>query len=387
MTNYMPCRIKIIRVSTVPVSLNVLLKGQLKMLNEHFNIIGVSSAGDDLDNVREREGIQTAAIEMERHIAPFKDIVSLWKLIKIFRKEKPEIVHSITPKAGLLSMIAAKIAGVPIRIHTFTGLVFPTATGLKKNLLVFTDKLTCKCATDIIPEGNGVKNDLQANNITSKPLDILANGNVNGIDLDYFNPEKVQAKKDSSVFTFIFIGRIVRDKGICELCLAFKKIISENPCTRLLLVGNFEDELDPLNPEDKEFLLNNKNVYYAGYQNDIRPWLAKADALVFPSYREGFPNVVMQAGAMGLPAIVTDINGCNEIIRENENGVIIPSHNADALYLAMKKFISDKKKTDAMAKNARLLISSRYNQDLVWNALLDKYNKLLTDKGLINDND
>ena len=378
----MPNPVKIIRVSTVPVSLKMLLKGQLKMLNEHYNVIGVSSAGEDLDTIKERERIQTVAIEMERHIAPFKDIVSLWKLIKLFRKEKPEIVHSITPKAGLLSMIAAKITNVPIRIHTFTGLIFPTATGLKRKLLTFTDKITCKCATDIIPEGNGVKKDLMDYKITNKPLNVLANGNVNGIDLGYFNPEKISAEKDPSIFSFIFIGRIVADKGINELCRAFKKLASEFDNVRLLLVGNFEDELDPLKPEDKDFLLNNEKVTYAGYQNDIRSWLAKADALVFPSYREGFPNVVMQAGAMGLPSIVTDINGCNEIILQEENGVIIPSHDADALYNAMKMFITNRNKTSEMAAKSRALIESRYKQEVVWNALLDKYNKLLTKKDL-----
>ena len=150
---------KLIRTATVPISLNVLLKGQLQFLNKNFDVIAISGHDEHLLEVENREGIKTISVAFERQIAPFKDLVSLFKLYKVLKKEKPFIIHSITPKAGLLSMIAGYFANVPIRMHTFTGLVFPTRTGFMQQLLIAMDKILCHFATHIYPEGNGVKND------------------------------------------------------------------------------------------------------------------------------------------------------------------------------------------------------------------------------------
>ena len=169
---------KIIRIATVPQSLDLLLRGQLKMLSETYEVVAVSSPGQNLDEVARREGVRTVAVPMERHIAPLKDLVSLFRLIRLFRKEKPWMVHSITPKAGLLAMMAACICGVPVRIHMFTGLVFPTSKGLKRRILMTTDRLTCACATLVNPEGQGVKRDLERFHITSKPMRIIGNGRL-----------------------------------------------------------------------------------------------------------------------------------------------------------------------------------------------------------------
>lgn len=182
---------KLFRTSTVPVSLNILLKGQLNFLNNNFEVTAVSGDGSDLHEVAQRERVRIIPIEMQRKIAPWKDLVSLVKMCLLLRKEKPQIVHSITPKAGLITMLAAKLAGVPVRMHTFTGLIFPSKTGIMQQLLIKMDKLLCWAATDIYPEGNGVKRDLEKYRITSKPLKIIANGNVNGIDTSFFNRENV----------------------------------------------------------------------------------------------------------------------------------------------------------------------------------------------------
>ena len=313
---------KLFRISTIPLSLNILLKGQLRFLNRHFEVTAISGSGPDLETVAEREGVRTLEVEMQRQISPLKDLLTLWKLYRCFSKEKPDMIHSITPKAGLLSMVAGKLAGIPIRMHTFTGLIFPTRTGNMQKILIKMDKLLCSCATHIYPEGQGVKNDLQKYRITNKPLKIIANGNVNGIDTAFFSrsqiPEKQLQELQQSLgilpddFVFIFVGRLVGDKGINELVRAFKEI--NLPQTKLLLVGPLETDLDALLPETLKEIENNKSIISAGYQDDVRPYFAISDALVFPSYREGFPNVVLQAGAMQLPAIVSDINGCNEII-------------------------------------------------------------------------
>lgn len=184
----------------------------------------MSAPGTQLEEIATREGVKTVAVPMERHISPLKDLVSLIRLIRVFRREKPMMVHSMTPKAGLLSMMAARLAGVPLRVHTFTGLVFPTATGLTKRILMFTDRLTCACATHIVPEGEGVKNDLISHHITGKPLQVLGHGNIRGIDLDHYDPDRDDVAEQASeirrgdLFTFIFIGRLVGDKGINEPC-------------------------------------------------------------------------------------------------------------------------------------------------------------------------
>lgn len=374
--------LKLIRTSTIPASLENLLKGQLKMLSKYYNVLAVSSPGDDMETIEEREGVRTIAIPMERRISLIKDFISLIRLIVLFAKERPDMVHSITPKAGLLSMLAAWITRVPVRMHTFTGLVFPTATGKMQKLLIAMDRLTCFCATHINPEGEGVKRDLVNYNITSKPLHIIANGNVNGIDLEYFDKtpevvEKACSYKKEGTFTFCLVGRMVRDKGINELVHSFLRLYQKDERVRLLLVGPFEKELDPVLPEVEEHILHHPGICYMGYQNDVRPFLVASDALVFPSYREGFPNVVIQAGAMGLPAIVTDINGCNEIVLPDLNGVIIPSKDEQALYESMKYFASHPVEVERMAANARPLIASRYEQRIVWNALLDEYKSII----------
>ena len=373
---------KLIKISTIPDSLETLLKGQLKMLSEYYEVVVVSSPGEKMKVLEEREGVRTVSIPMERRISLVEDFISLLRLIVFFAKERPDMVHSITPKAGLLSMLAAWITRVPVRMHTFTGLVFPTATGKMQKLLIAMDRLTCFCATHINPEGEGVKRDLLNYNITSKPLHIIANGNVNGIDLEYFDKtpevvEKACSYKKEGTFTFCFVGRMVRDKGINDLVHSFLRLYQKDERVRLLLVGPFEKELDPVLPEVEEHILHHPGICYMGYQNDVRPFLVASDALVFPSYREGFPNVVIQAGAMGLPAIVTDINGCNEIVLPDLNGVIIPSKDEQALYESMKYFASHPVEVEKMAANARPLIASRYEQRVVWNALLDEYKSII----------
>lgn len=376
---------KIIRATTVPGSLNNFCRGLLRELQERegYEVVALSSPGEALDEIREREKVRTIAVAMQRHISPVNDLRSLWKLIRAFRREKPDMVHSMTPKAGLLSMMAAWICRVPVRIHTFTGLVFPTSTGLKRKILIATDWLTCACATHVIPEGEGVKNDLVTNSITRKPLRVLGFGNVRGIDLNRFDPENPEVIKGAEiirrkeVLTFIFIGRLVGDKGIPELVNAFSRLNKELPDTRLLLVGREEPQLDPLDSSTLKEISDNPAIEAIRQKSDVRPWLLASDIFILPSHREGFPNVVIEAGAMGLPSIVTDINGSREIIHNGENGLIVPSKNADALYEAMKQLAETPEDIRAMAANARPMIASRFEQSFVRQCLKDYYKEIL----------
>lgn len=374
---------KLIRTATVSLSLDILLKGQLQFLSQNFDVVAISGQDEHLIEVENREKVKTIAVAFERKIAPFKDLISLFKLYKVLKKEKPFIIHSITPKAGLLSMIAGYFANVPVRIHTFTGLIFPSKKGLMQQLLIVMDKILCRFATHIFPEGNGVKNDLLRYKITKKPLKIIANGNVNGIDCDYFNADyfsetqnqnlKKELKIEFGDFVFIFVGRLVEDKGINELITAFAKFSSENKNAKLLLVGPFEQHLNPIQETTIKQIKTNKNIISVGFQNDVRPYFAISNCLVFPSYREGFPNVVLQAGAMNLPSIVTNINGCNEIIVPNKNGLIIDLKSEDAIFEAMKTLFFDSELIIKMKTTTRDYIISKYNQQLVWEALLKEY--------------
>lgn len=377
---------KIIRAVTVAQSVEFFTGIIPELKRKGFEVVSVSSAGSQLKMV-EVAGGRCLTVEMARHISPFKDLKSLIGIIKVFCKERPVMVHSMTPKAGLLCMIAAKLTGVPVRVHMFTGLVFPTSTGLKRKILMLTDRITCACATHIIPEGEGIKRDLLQNGITRKPIKVLGYGNCRGIDLTRYDrtPEvmaEAEKLRKPDKFTFISIGRLVGDKGINELVEAFCQLNKEMPNTRLILVGPYEPELDPVKPETIKAIEENKDIESVGLQKDVRPWLAASDCAVLASYREGFPNVVIEAGAMGLPQIVTNINGASEIIIEGENGIIIPSKSADALYKAMKRMATDKEWRESLAKNARPLIASRYEQSFVRKCLLDFYDEVLKRHGL-----
>jgi len=370
------------------MSLDDFCKGMLRELSEKYEVVALSSPGEPLDRVREREGVRTIAVPMERHISLMKDLRALLAMIKTIRKERPYMIHSMTPKAGLLCMVAGWLTGVPVRIHTFTGLVWPTSTGLKRKILMFTDRLTCACATHIIPEGEGVKNDLIRGKITKKPLKVLGYGSCKGINLEYFQVnEKLKVKSEElrkeGVFTYLFVGRITRDKGINELVEAFVRLHQEYPYTRLVLVGRFEDSLDPVRPSTRTSIDQEENgIEAAGpkYGDDLLTQYAASDCLVLPSYREGFPNTPIEAGAMGLPCIVTDINGSREIIQDGVNGLIVPSKDADALYEAMRRMLLDCDMRELMIAKARPMIAERFEDSFVRACLYDYYEQILNGK-------
>ena len=376
---------KIIRATTVPQSLNVFCKGMLRELSEKYEVIGLSSPGEALERVSQREGVRTIAVPMERHISLTKDLKSLLKMVRVFRKEKPYAVHSMTPKAGLLCMIAGWLTRVPVRIHTFTGLVWPTSKGVRRKVLMLTDKMTCACATHIIPEGEGVKNDLIAGKITNKQLRVLGYGNVMGVDMERFSrrPEVIEMAnqlRDENKFTFVFVGRLVKDKGINELCKAYERIHNQYPNTRCWLIGPYEDNLDPISAESRRLIEESENGLEAlGRKSgdELLAYYAAADCFVMPSYREGFPNTVMEAGALGLPSIVTDINGSREIIKEGINGMIVPPQNEDRLYQAMAVMITSNLDRKKMADNARKMISDRFEQSYVRKCLYEFYDEVI----------
>lgn len=377
---------KIIRITTVPISLEKLLEGQLAFMKDHFEVVAISAEKKRLEAYGNREGVQVFHLELTRKITLLKDLAAVFTLYRFLKKEKPSIVHTHTPKAGIVGMMAAWLAGVPNRLHTVAGLPLMEASGLRRKILNIVEKLTYRFATKVYPNSRGLyKFIISEKFIVPEKLSIIGQGSSNGIDTAYFDPSLYSEKNTASLraelkiplkhFVFIFVGRLVRDKGINELIVTFSQlsVLIEN--ISLLLVGPFETDLDPLNPEAMQVINGHPNIYSVGYQDDVRPYFAIADALVFPSYREGFPNVVMQAGAMGLPSIVTDINGCNEIVNHHVNGLIVAPKNEQELKAAMELLVMDTTLYSSLKSTSRQIIVEKYNRQEVWEALLAEYRK------------
>ena len=210
-------------------------------------------------------------------------------------------------------------------------------------------------------------------------MNVLGYGNVRGVDMERFSPARFKATKNPDVFTFVFVGRIVGDKGINELVEAFVKLHDKHNNTRLVLVGKYEHELDPVSDKTRKLIDTNDDIDACGpkYGDDLLQMYVNADCFVMPSYREGFPNTVLEAGAMGLPSIVTDINGSREIIVNEKNGLIVPSKNADALYNAMLRMLTDDVARERMMGNARPMIASRFERGFVQCCQIEFYERIL----------
>ncbi|MFD0799550.1 glycosyltransferase family 4 protein [Maribacter chungangensis] len=379
---------KIIRVTTVSGSLVGTLKGQFAFMKQFYEVIGVCSKDEELRVLSEREGVRTVGIDMTRKITPFKDLKALFQLYRFFKSERPEIVHTHTPKAGTLGLMAAYLAGVPHRLHTIAGLPLMEATGKKRILLNLVEKLTYACATNIYPNSQGIYEFVKQEGFTNdKKLKVIGQGSSNGVDITHFNPElfsvrdKETLRKELSIplneRVLIFLGRIVADKGIHELIDAFTQISEKIDNITLIIGGDYERNLDPISPRTENLLNNHPKIKLLGWIKDVRPYLSISELMLFPSYREGFPNVVMQAGAMGIPVIATDINGCNEIIIPGKNGIIVPPKNTVRLEEAILNYLNGDSQTFS-AETCRKLIIERYDQKIIWKLLHEEYERVLS---------
>lgn len=378
---------KLFRVTTVPISVEKLLEKQLTFMNQFFDVTAISADQEYLERVGKELGVKTHTIEMTRKITPIQDLRSLWEMYSYFKKEKPEIVHTHTPKAGLIGMMAAKLAGIKIRLHTVAGLPLMEATGNKRKVLNFVEKLTYSCATEVYPNSQGLYDFILKEKLgKANKIKVIGNGSSNGIDVNYFDPAlfsdeanqtlKQQLGVSKGDFVFVFVGRLVKDKGINELITAFKTLQSatDQPL-KLLLVGPLEQDLDPLSQDVLDEIEKNSNIISVGFQRDVRPYFAISNCLAFPSYREGFPNVVLQALAMGIPALVSNINGCNEIVKENYNGLIFPPKDEISLHNSMEKILKNELYIDIQAVSRSSIM--KYRQEVIWELLKENYDKLM----------
>lgn len=371
---------KIVFVTTIPESLGI-FKGQLHFLKSYFDVYAISSNKEKLNAVAEKEGINIIEIPMVRLISIFKDIRGLIRFITVFMKLRPDIVHGNTPKGGLLSMLAAFIVGVPNRIYMCHGLRYQGYSGIMRKLLIFMEYITCTCATKVLCVSDGVLQTLKADNICVNKARIVLSGSANGIDLEYYKRDNIKVSNDfyqkynlsSQDFIYCFIGRIVKDKGVNELLEAFNFLCKKHGDIRLLIVGTQEGNLNPISEVSNDILLNNPNIRFVGIQGDVRPFLAISDTLVLPSYREGFGIVLMEAAAMGVPSIASNIIGCNNVVIEGENGLFCNSKDVSSLLEVMEKVYLDTDIRIHIKSVTRQSIADRFEQKKVWEALLKEY--------------
>ena len=383
--SYLNVKKKLFIVTTIPATLNF-FKGNLAFLTTFYHVCAISSEKERLREIAQREGIEYREIPMKRQISLFWDIICLLKFLLLFLRERPDIVHGNTPKASMLSMVASWITRVPVRIYMCHGLRYQGTSGKLRKLLMFMERLSCSCATEVICVSKGVRDTLVNDGICKNEKAVVVGyGSAAGIDLIYFSSNAVKENKSirqqldisEKSFVFIFIGRIVADKGINELVSTFSRLTGEGLDLDLILVGAEERDLNPISDSSLEEIRKNKRIHAVGRQSDIRPYLLAADTMVFPSYREGFGMVLIEAAAMGIPAISSDIIGCNEIIMNGINGKLIPTKNAEALYQEMKWFYEHKDLEVMQMKNVtREMVENRYEQKMVWSLLLTEYQRL-----------
>ncbi|WP_057938065.1 glycosyltransferase family 4 protein [Algoriphagus resistens] len=379
---------KLIRITTVPISLKLLLAGQMKFMKEQgWDVLMVSADGRELSQVIKAEGVRHEIIPFTRKITPLQDLKCLWQLYQLIKKEQPDIVHTHTPKAGLLGMIASKLAGVSVRIHTLAGIPYMAAEGGKKGLLEKMEKITYSYATHVWPNSDGLKNFVLEHKLCpSEKLTVIGRGSSNGVDLEKFNrgvlkenhlvAATMRILPGEDDFIILSVGRLVKDKGIQELVDAFlsSKIVGKS---KLVLLGSFEQKLNPLNAETIKIITDHPRIVQIDWSDHVAHYLALADVLVHPSHREGFPNVILEAGAMELPVICSDIIGNTDVITQQKTGLIFPVKNVEILKEALEFAYVKRDKMAELAANLYRKVYTDYERTRVQQEIFTRYQQVL----------
>lgn len=378
---------KLIIIVTVPVVLETWLKGQANFLSKFYEVEIITSNSNSIKNIEKFENVSIKVMDFNRKINFFKDLKVLSQLFIHFIKNRPSFVYTLTPKAGLLGMISSWMAKVPYRVHNVVGLPHVEAKGNKKSILKFTERLTYLFSTNLYCNSINLIDEMKK--LTNKKVNVIGNGSVNGVDIEYFNDNYSASQKTdirvknnikSNDFVITFVGRVVEDKGINELINVFTRLQTEQKNIKLLIIGDYEEDLHPISRITKEIIEFNKNILYYEFQDDIRSLLSISDLFVLPSYREGLPNVLIEAGSYGIPLIATDINGCNEIIINGENGILIKKKNEIELFDAIEKMMTDNKYYLYIKSNVRKSIKNRYSQEYFYSELINEFTKIETVK-------
>lgn len=384
--------IRLLHITTVPVSLSF-FHGQVDYMRRRgLRFLALSSPGPELQAFAEREGVEVGAAEMPRRISPLQDLVAVTRIWWHIRRLRPEIVHSHTPKGGLLGMLAARLAGVPVRIYHIRGLPLVTATGYRRWLLTRAERVSARCAHQVLCVSHSLREVAVRERLCPpEKIRVLGGGSGNGVDaVGRFDPARLAPgagaevrrrhgiPEDATVLGFI--GRIVRDKGVEELVHAWTRLRERFPDAHLLVVGPFEPQ-DPVSPGTEEVLRNDPRVHLEGLNWDTPPLYAAMDLLVLPTYREGFPNVLLEAAAMSLPVVSTRVPGCVDAVEDGATGTLVPARDADALARAMSTYLSEPELRRIHGAAARGRVLHEFRQEVIWDALHAEYTRLLGANG------
>jgi glycosyltransferase involved in cell wall biosynthesis len=360
--------------TTVPMMLDVVLRGQPAFLSDYLDVTLVSSPGPLLEHVGEREGVPTIGIRMTRRITPVRDSIAIVRVWRTARRLRPDAVHSYTPKAGLVMMVGARLAGVRVRIHSVVGLPLTESRGFKQRVLKVVESVTYRNATLLLCNSHELAEHL-GKLFPPQTFHVVAQGTVDGIDGERFDPSVARADMrkelgiDPQAMVFAYVGRVVPHKGIRELVEAFREL---GPDSYLLVVGDLDGEAGPPAAVQAE-MRSSSRVRWVGFQDDVRPYLAAADILVHPSYREGLPQAILEAAAMEVPAIATDISGCREATERDDTAWLVPPKDAAALRAAMTRSIHERDRLADMGRRARTRVLRLFAQRPVREGLLDVY--------------
>ena len=370
---------KIFHLVTVSKSIP-LMKGQIEFLrNQGLDVHIVSDDGKEL---RSYDKEISHNIPMKREISFLNDIKSLIKMVKLFYKERPYIVNSGTPKAGLIGTLAAFITRRPIRIYTVRGLRLETVSGLKYKLLYLMEKIAMFCATDIIAISQSLKEKIVLSNLANdNKIKVLGYGSSNGIQFENFTlkdneiNEKYKKQLDNK-FVIGYVGRIVKDKGIQELIEAFKTVLKKSYNVKLMVIGSVEKG-NAINDEDYLFLKNNPNVLLIEHVSNPVSYYNNMDLFIFPTHREGFGNVSIEAQALKVPVITTNVTGAIDTVIDEETGFIVEKGNVEAIVNKIEKLINNEQLRRKLGENGRIHVGNKFSNEIIWNDMEKMYKNFL----------
>lgn len=364
----------------------LVLGARLRALrNAGFHVLLLSSPGPLLDSTAAREQVERIELPMRRSIAPFADLVSLYRIWRLIGRCRPDLVEFGTPKAGLLGTFAAWLRGVPRRVYMLRGLKLESTSGFKRRILLAAERMAARCAHVVLCNSESLRAEALALRIAPlRKLRLLGEGSSNGVDVDRFSPGSSTVREQlgipHNVPVIGFSGRLTRDKGLPELCEAFDLMLRAEPSTRLLLVGWFDVAEDALDPGLRTRILRHPQIYCTGFVPDTAPFYRAMDVFVLPTWREGFPNVVLEAAATGLPVITTESTGARDSVLPEITGLLIPPGHPDAIYEAVMKLIRDPQRRRLMGQSARAWILEHYVESRVVGMTVDYYKSLLVDR-------
>lgn len=379
-------KLKIARVSTVPFFVLTQLKAQIEALSASGMAVTVIASSDEMSEELSASKSSTyIPVNIEREINPVKDFLSLISLIRVFKKNQFEIVHSTTPKAGLLCAVAGLFAGTAVRLHTFTGQPWVTMTGVKRTILKLCDKLIGALNTHCYADSVSQKSFLVANGIIkAHKISVLGAGSLAGIDLKRFDSSRYGAevfndlRSDLSITAtgkiLLFVGRITPDKGIQELITAFSEIVRKDADVFLVLVGPFESAGEAIINQVSDARVRN-NIKLVGYSDTPEKYMAFADLLCLPSYREGFGTVVIEAAAMGTPTIGTNIYGLSDAIVDGVTGVLVNVRDAESLEKGLRSVLDQPALRSTMGDAAQKRAKDDFGSQTCSELLIKEYRR------------